>query len=155
MASPTIIPDIPSIKDYIDQPLGETEWVTVPQEQIDAFADATGDHQWIHVDVERAKRESPFKGTIAHGYLTLALVPTLLSKLLVVANTSNIVNYGIEKLRLPSPVPAGARVRLSGTIKGVRDLPNGGARVVIKLAFEVEGATKLAMTGNVVYVYFP
>lgn len=155
MAGPTIIPDIPSIKDYIDRPLGETEWVTVPQEQIDAFAAATGDHQWIHVDVERAKRESPFKGTIAHGYLTLALVPTLLSKLLVVANTSNIVNYGIEKLRLPSPVPSGARVRLSGTIKGVRDLPNGGARVVIKLAFEVEGASKLAMTGSVVYVYFP
>ena len=155
MGRPTIIPDIASIKEFIDQPLGETDWVTVSQEQIDAFAAATGDHQWIHVDVERAKRESPFKGTIAHGYLTLALVPTLLSQLLVVANTSNIVNYGIEKLRLPTAVPAGARVRLSCTIKGVRDLPGGGARVVIKLAFEVEGATKLAMTGSVVYVYFP
>jgi acyl dehydratase len=155
MAGPTIIPEIASIKDFIDKPLGVTDWVTVSQEQIDAFAAATGDHQWIHVDVERAKRESPFKGTIAHGYLTLALAPVLLSQLLIVAKTSNVVNYGIDKLRLPKAVPAGARVRLAAMIKGVRDLPTGGARVVIELSFEVEGATKAALTGRVVYVYFP
>jgi len=155
MAGPTIIPDIPSLKNFIDRPLGETEWVTISQQQIDAFAAATGDQQWIHVDVDRAKAESPFATTIAHGYLTLALAPVLLSELLVVGNTSNIVNYGIEKLRLPSPVPAGASVRLKAEIKGVRDLPNGGARVVIALTFEVEGAKKAALIGRVVYVYFP
>jgi len=155
MAGPTIIPDIPSIKKYVDQPLGETEWVTIDQQKIDQFAEATGDHQWIHVDVERARRESPFETTIAHGYLTLALAPVLLSQLLVVANTSNIVNYGIDKLRLHTPVRAGGRVRLKAEIKGVRDLPKGGARVVIALTFEVEGAAKAALTGRVVYVYFP
>lgn len=155
MAGPTIIPDIPAIKSFVDQPLGETEWTTISQEKIDAFAAATGDDQWIHVDVERAKRESPFETTIAHGYLTLALVPVLLSQLLVVEKASNVVNYGIEKLRLPTPVPAGARIRLKAEIKGVRDLPKGGARVVIALTFEVEGAKKAALTGRVVYVYFP
>jgi acyl dehydratase len=155
MATPTIIPDIASIKKFIDQPLGETDWVTVSQQQIDAFADATGDNQWIHVDVERAERESPFKGTIAHGYLTLSLVPVLLSQLLVVAGASNIVNYGIDQLRLPTAVPAGSCVRLAATITGVRDLPKGGARVVTALTLQVEGARKAALTGRVVYVYFP
>ena len=155
MTGPTIVPDIPSIKDYVDKPLGTTDWVTLPQEQINAFADATGDNQWIHLDVERAARESPFGGTIAHGYLTLALAPRLLSQLLQVENTSRIVNYGIDKMRLPAAVPAGARIRLSAEIKGVRDLPGGGARVVIALQVEVEGTRKPALTARSVYVYFP
>ena len=108
MTGPTIVPDIPSIKDHVDKPLGTTDWVTLPQEQINAFAEATGDTQWIHVDVERAARESPFGRTIAHGYLTLALAPRLLSQLLQVENASRIVNYGIDKMRLPAAVPAGA-----------------------------------------------
>ena len=155
MRGPTIVPDIPSIKGYVDKPLGTTDWVTLPQEQINAFADATGDNQWIHLDVERAARESPFGGTIAHGYLTLALAPRLLSQLLQVENTSRIVNYGIDKMRLPAAVPAGARIRLSAEIKGVRDLPGGGARVVIALQVEVEGTRKPALTARSVYVYFP
>ena len=155
MTGPTIVPDIPSIKDHVDKPLGTTDWVTLPQEQINAFADATGDNQWIHLDVERAARESPFGGTIAHGYLTLALAPRLLSQLLQVENTSRIVNYGIDKMRLPAAVPAGARIRLSAEIKGVRDLPGGGARVVIALQVEVEGTRKPALTARSVYVYFP
>ena len=155
MAGPTIVPDIPSIKNYVDRPLGTTDWVTIDQAKIDAFAEATGDRQWIHVDVERAKRESPFASTIAHGYLTLALAPTLLSELLQVENTGNIVNYAIEKARLPAAVPAGSRVRLSAEIKNVRDLPSGAARVSIALQFEVEGSAKPALIGRVVYVYFP
>jgi acyl dehydratase len=107
------------------------------------------------VDVERAARESPFGGTIAHGYLTLALVPRLLSQLLRVEGTSRIVNYGIDKLRLPAAVPAGARVRLSAQIEGVRNLPNGGARVVTALELAVEGSRKPALTARAVYVYFP
>jgi acyl dehydratase len=155
MASPTIVPDIASLKQYIGRSLGQTDWVTVTQTQIDAFAEATGDRQWIHVDVERARRESPFEQTIAHGYLTLALTPVLLAQLLQVEHTGRIVNYGIEKLRMPAPVPAGARIRLAAEIKGVRDLPSGAARVVITLRFEVEGTAKAALTGQVVYVYFP
>jgi acyl dehydratase len=154
-AGPTIVPDIPSLEDYVGKPLGTTSWVALPQQQIDAFAEATGDHQWIHVDVERAARESPFGGTIAHGYLTLALVPRLLSQLLRVERTSRVVNYGIDKMRLPAAVPAGARVRLSAQIEGVRNLPNGGARVVTALELSVEGSRKPAMTARAVYVYFP
>jgi acyl dehydratase len=155
MAGPTIVSDIPSIKDHVDKPLGTTDWVTLSQEQINAFAEATGDRQWIHVDVERAARESPFGQTIAHGYLTLALAPRLLSQLLQVENSSRIVNYGIDKMRLPAAVPAGARVRLSAEIKSVRDLPKGGARVVIALELGVEGSRKPALTARAVYVYFP
>jgi acyl dehydratase len=154
-ATPTIVPDIPSIVDYVGKPLGTTDWVTLPQQQIDAFAEATGDHQWIHVDVERAARESPFGGTIAHGYLTLALVPRLLSQLLRVDKASRVINYGIDKMRLPAAVPAGARIRLSAQIDGVRYLPSGGARVVIALELAVEGARKPALTARAVYAHFP
>jgi acyl dehydratase len=155
MAGPTVIPDIASIKKFVDRPLGTTDWVTLPQQQIDAFANATGDRQWIHVDVERSARESPFGQTIAHGYLTLALAPTLLADLLEVRNAGRIVNYGIDKMRLPAAVPAGSKIRLSAEIKNVRDLPGGGARVVIALDVEVEGSRKPALTARAVYVYFP
>ena len=107
MATPTIVPDIASLKQWVDRPLGRSDWETIDQARIDAFAHATGDHQWIHVDVERARRESPFGGTIAHGYLTLSLVPKLLAQLLEVKQLGNVVNSGIEKLRLSAAVPAG------------------------------------------------
>jgi acyl dehydratase len=153
MAPRTIISDVASIKHYVGKPLGQTDWLTIDQSQIDAFAHATGDHQWIHVDVERARRESPFQQPVAHGYLTLALVPKLLSQLLEVEEMGNVVNSGIEKMRLPSAVPAGSRVRLSAEIKNVRDLPKGGSRVVFAITVEVEGAKKPALTGRVVYLY--
>jgi acyl dehydratase len=148
-----VVKDIASLKEWVDKPLGHTEWETVSQSHIQAFADATGDHQWIHVDVERARRESPFQQPVAHGYLTLALVPKLLSQLLEVEEMGNVVNSGIEKMRLPSAVPAGSRVRLSAEIKNVRDLPKGGSRVVFAITVEVEGAKKPALTGRVVYLY--
>ena len=154
-AIPTIVPDIPSIADYVGKPLGTTDWVTLPQQQIDAFAEATGDHQWIHVDVERAARESPFGGTIAHGYLTLALVPRLLSQLLRVDGTSRVINYGIDKLRLPTPVPAGSRVRLSAEIKHVRNVPGGAARVTFAIKIHLENKTKPCCSADAIYVYFP
>jgi acyl dehydratase len=150
----TVVPSIRSLKDLVDQPLGATEWETISQDRIQQFAEATGDHQWIHVDVERAKRESPFGGPIAHGYLTLSLVPKLLGELLEIEQMGNVVNSGIEKLRLTSPVPAGARVRLKATIKSYRDLPTGGARVAFGVTIEVEGSAKPALSGSVVYLYF-
>jgi acyl dehydratase len=155
MTIPTVIPDIPSIKSFVDKPLGTTDWIDVTQEQINDFARATGDHQWIHVDVERATKESPFGGPVAHGYLTISLAPALLPQLLVVENSSKTVNYGIDKMRLPSPVPAGSRVRLSAEIKNVRDVRGGLARVTIAATFHVEGVKKACCTADVIFVYFP
>jgi acyl dehydratase len=153
--APTVIPDIPSLSSFVGQPLGTTVWFEISQERIDDFARATGDHQWIHVDVERAKNESPFGGTIAHGYLTIALAPALLPQLLRVEGSSRTVNYGIEKMRLPSPVPAGSRLQLSAEIKHVRDIRGGSARVTIALSFHVEGVKKPCCSADVIYVYFP
>jgi acyl dehydratase len=155
MSKPNVVADIAALKEWVDRPLGRSEWETISQERIAAFAEATGDHQWIHVDVERARRESPFGGTIAHGYLTLSLVPKLLSQLLEVKKLGNVVNSGIEKLRLSAAVPAGSRVRLEAEIKGVRDLPTGGSRVVFAIGIEVEGNARPALSGRVVYVYLP
>jgi acyl dehydratase len=155
MASPLIIPDVASLPEYEGRDLGTTDWHRLGQEQIDAFADATGDHQWIHVDQERAERESPFGRTIAHGYLTVALGPALLPKLVHVENCSQIVNYGIEKLRLREPVPAGGRVRLGASIKGVRRVRGGAMRLSLAIRFEVEDAKRPACTGELIFVYFP
>jgi len=155
MAAPLTIPGIPAIKDFIGVPLGPTSWVEVSQAQIDAFAEATGDRQWIHVDTLRAKQESPFGQTIAHGYLTISLAPALLGELLVVEGSSIAINSGLDKLRLPTPVPAGSRVRLAGEIKSARNMPGGAARVVISLQFEVEGAKRSACIADAIYVYMP
>ncbi len=127
----------------------------ITQKRIDAFADATGDYQWIHVDAERAAHESPFKHTIAHGYLTMSLASAMLPSLIQVEKVGSVVNYGIDKMRLPAPVPAGGRVRLSAEIKNVREMPSGAARVNIALRFEVEGGSKPACTANAIFVYFP
>jgi acyl dehydratase len=155
LANPTVISNVAAIVDLVDRELGTTDWIEISQEQIDAFAEATGDRQWIHCDVKRAQRESPFKSTIAHGYLTVALTPALLPKLLVVQNCETIINTGIEKLRLSTPVLAGSRIRMSATVKAVRRVPGGGVRAAISTRFEVEGSEKPACHGVVNYVYFP
>lgn len=155
MANPLIIPSIEALAEHEGQDLGKTAWRRVDQTQIDAFAAATGDHQWIHTDPERAQRESPFGGTIAHGYLTLALAPVLLPELVQVQNCSRIVNSGIESLRLREPVPAGGQIRLGATIKSVRNLRGGAARVCLSIRFDIEGAGKPACSGELVFVYFP
>jgi acyl dehydratase len=155
MPDPTVVPSIAALKGFVGKKLGPSEWVTVSQKQIDAFADATGDHQWIHVDVERAKRESPFKQAIAHGYLTISLAPALLPQVVRVEGVRMGVNYGLEKMRLPAPVPSGARVRLAAELKDVREMPGGGARATWGLVFEVEGGAKPACIADAVYVYYP
>ena len=155
MANPTVIPNVAAIVDLVGRELGTTPWIEVSQEQIDAFATATGDRQWIHCDVERARRESPFKSTIAHGYLTLALVPVLLPELLVIDDCGTVINTGIEKLRLSTPVLAGSRIRMSATVKDARKVSGGGVRANISIRFEAEGSQKPACHGVVTYVYFP
>src|SRR5215471_11925468 len=124
---------------HIGQELGPSEWLTVTQEMIDKFAEATGDHQWIHVDVERAKRELPGGKTIAHGYLTLSLLPRLAPQLMKVAKRSRGVNYGSNKVRFVSPVPAGSRIRLTQTIKNVEPVEGNGVRITSEMVMEVEG----------------
>src|SRR5512147_1063836 len=151
----TVVPGIGALKSLVGQKLGVSDWVTVSQEQINAFAEATGDHQWIHVDVERAKRESPFRQPIAHGYLTISLAPVLLPQVVRVEGVRMAVNYGLESMRLPAPVPSGARVRMSAELKDVRDMPGGGARVTFGLSFEVEGGTKPVCVADAIYVYLP
>lgn len=155
MANPTVIPNVADIVNLVGRKLGPTPWIEVSQEQIDAFAAATGDRQWIHCDVERAQRESPFKSTIAHGYLTVALTPVLLPKLLVVDDCETVINTSVEKLRLSTPVLAGSRIRMSATVKDARKVPGGGVRAAFSIRFEVEGSKKPACHGVVTYVYYP
>ncbi len=155
LAKPTVIQNVAALADLVDRELGTTDWIEVSQEQIDAFAAATGDRQWIHCDVERAQRESPFKSTIAHGYLSVALTPVLLPQLLIVKNCRTVINRGIEKMRLSTPVLAGSRIRMSAIVKDARKVPRGGVRATISVRFEVEGSDKPACYGVVTYVYFP
>src|SRR3989442_1706775 len=114
---------------HIGKELGPSDWMTVDQAMIDRFAEATGDHQWIHVDVERAKREMPGGKTIAHGYLTLSLVPRMAAGLVTVTKRGRGINYGSNKVRFTSPVPAGSRIRLRQRITAVDDIPGNGVRV--------------------------
>ncbi|MFM7509532.1 MAG: MaoC family dehydratase [Actinomycetota bacterium] len=122
----------------IGRNLGVTEWTEVSQERIALFAQATGDHQWIHVDVERARDESPFGGPIAHGYLTLSLVNLFLPELLEVRGASLGVNVGLGQVRFPAPVPSGARVRGAGVVTYAAEA-KGGVQVTVKISVEVEG----------------
>ncbi len=154
MAKNTIIKSVADLGDYVDVELGVSDWVEITQNRIDAFADATGDHQWIHCDPPRADRESPYGGTIAHGYLTISLAPTLLGQIITIEDLKTAVNTGSDKVRLSAPVPVGARIRLSARIKDARGLPTGGVRVTLALRFEIEGVAKPACLANVNYVYF-
>ena len=155
MAERLVIPSLAEVKQHVGVSLGPTDWVTVDQARIDRFAEATGDRQWIHVDVERARRESPWGSTIAHGYLTLGLTPDLLAQAIAIGGWKTVVNTGLERLRLSAPVPAGARVRLRGRIEDARSLPNAGLRITFAVRIEVEGSTKPALRANVNYAYFP
>jgi acyl dehydratase len=129
-----------SFPDLIGKELGPTEWLEVDQERIDRFADATGDHQWIHVDPERAA-EGPFGTTIAHGYLTLSLLPFLMSDALSLSGYRMGINYGVNKVRFPAPVPSGSRVRARFTVQSVEEVP-GGEQGVILAVVEREGGDK-------------
>lgn len=128
--------------------LGSTAWQQVTQEQVDQFAEATGDHQWIHVDVERAK-DGPFGGTIAHGYLTLALIPSMSDQVMRLETPGARLNYGVNKVRFPNPVPVGARVRGHVTIAEVTAMP-AGRQLTLKYVIEIEGQDKPACVAETV-----
>ncbi|SEL65402.1 Acyl dehydratase [Blastococcus sp. DSM 46786] len=133
--------------------LGTSDWYEVTQEHVNLFADATGDHQWIHVDVERAEKESPFGGPIAHGYLTLSLLASLSSQVLAVTDTVMGVNYGLNKVRFPSPVPVGSRVRLTATLTSVEEV-TGGLQVTLGAVIEREGGAKPVCIAEPVFRYY-
>ncbi|WP_309649863.1 MaoC family dehydratase [Nocardioides sp.] len=132
----------------VGEELGSSEWLTIDQERVDTFADATGDHQWIHVDVERSK-DGPFGGTIAHGYLTLSLLPFLGSTVFSMNTPGAKLNYGVNKVRFPSPVLVGQRVRVTVTLGEVTDVP-AGKQVTLKHVIEIDGGSKPACVAETV-----
>ena len=132
----------------VGEDLGPTGWLEVTQERVDAFADATGDHQWIHVDVDRAAK-GPFGGTIAHGYLTLSLIPQFTPELFDVATPGAKLNYGVNKVRFPSPLKVGSRIRASARIVEVADVP-AGRQLVTRYTVEIEGEPKPACVAETV-----
>jgi acyl dehydratase len=148
----TTIHGLSGLKERVGDHLGYSDWHQITQDQVNRFADATGDHQWIHVDVGRAK-QGPFGGPIAHGYLTLSLAPALLPEIYQVEDVTMAVNYGLNKLRFPSPVPVGSKVRAGATLAGVDEIP-GGAQVTMDVTFEVEGQEKPACVAQVLFRYY-
>jgi acyl dehydratase len=133
--------------------LGSTDWMLIEQSRVDGFADATDDHQWIHVDPARAA-EGPFGSTIAHGYLTLALVNKFLPDLITVTESSMGVNYGCEKVRFPSPVNVGSRIRGAGEVVSVEEV-KGGLQIVVRVSVEIEGADRPACVVDTISRFYP
>ena len=148
----TKIDGISGLEGRVGEHLGYSDWHEITQDQVNLFADATGDHQWIHVDVERAK-SGPFGGPIAHGYLTLSLAPMLLSEILVVTGVTMGINYGLNKLRFPSPVPVGSKLRAGATLAGVEQV-SGGVQVTLSVAFEIEGGSKPVCVAEILFRYY-
>ena len=143
---------IEELQGLVGSHLGYSDWVVVDQERINRFADATGDHQWIQVDPERAKA-GPFGGPIAHGYLTLSLGPELIQQIWDVKGVTLGVNYGANKVRFPSPVPVDSQLRLGAAVAAVEDI-EGGAQVLLDLVFEVRDAPKPSCVAQVVFRYY-
>ncbi|MCI2975860.1 MAG: MaoC family dehydratase [Ferrimicrobium sp.] len=143
---------VEGLKEIVGTDLGYTEYRAVTQHQIDTFADATDDHQWIHVDPEAAKA-GPFGTTIAHGFLTLSLVSAMLPEVLQVDGISMGINYGTNRVRFPAPVPVDSRIRLGAKLGEVTDI-EGGAQVRVDVTIEVEGATKPSMVAEILFRYY-
>jgi acyl dehydratase len=149
MSTPRLITGLDELRALVGEHLGYSDYLEITQERVNAFADATGDHQWIHVDVERAKA-GPFGGPIAHGYLTLSLGPMLGEQAWRVDGVAMGVNYGIDKLRFPAPVPIGSRLRLGVQVLEVSDI-DGGVQAKMAYVFEVEGAAKPSCVAEVLF----
>ncbi len=148
----TIIKSIEELSSHIGEHLGYSDYLEVTQERVQLFADATGDHQWIHLDVEKAK-SGPFGGTIAHGYLTLSLGPALLPQIWRVEGVKMGVNYGANRVRFMAPVPVGAKLRAGAKLMNVEQV-TGGVQVTIEVTFEVEGSSKPSCVAEVIFRYY-
>ncbi len=135
------IATLTQLKELVGQDVAVSDWVEISQQRVQQFADATGDHQWIHLDVERSKRESPYGGTIAHGFLTLSLLPMLMENAIRLSDVRMGVNYGLNRVRFTAPVPVGSRVRAQLKLLAVEDIA-GGAQVTWLVTIEREGSDK-------------
>ncbi|NMO56110.1 MaoC family dehydratase [Actinoplanes sp. TBRC 11911] len=144
---------IDELSALVGEELGASSWLEITQERVDQFADSTGDHQWIHVDPARAA-QGPFGGPIAHGYLTLSLVIPLFGEILKVDGVKMGVNYGLEKVRFPSPVRVGSKIRLVARLVSIEELPEGAAQGVFDFTIEVDGSAKPACVARPIYRYF-
>ena len=138
------------LKTLAGRDLGHSSWIEITQERVDTFADATGDHQWIHVDAERA-RGGPFGTTIAHGYLTLSLVIPLFGELLTISGIRMGINYGLDKVRFPNPVRVGDKIRLAGRVAEVADVPGDGVQLSLDFTVEIDGGAKPACVARAIY----
>ncbi len=148
-----LIQNLEELKKMVGREVGVSDWHPVTQEAINMFADATMDHQWIHVDPERARRESSFGGPIAHGYYTLSLAPYLLANVMDVKEKKMGVNYGLNKLRFMSPVPIPSQVRVRAALTAVEEI-KGGVQATFNLQFEIEGKEKPACVAEAIYRYY-
>lgn len=153
MAEPRVFTSTDQLSAAVGEELGVSDWLEIDQKRIDLFADATGDHQWIHVDPERAG-SGPFGTTIAHGYLTLSLLPSLVPQVMRVEGVKMGVNYGTNKVRFPSPVPVGSRVRARAQLQDVSDVGGGAVQVTAKVTIEREGGDKPVCVAESVSRYF-
>ena len=138
---------------HLGEEIGTSEWLTVDQDRINQFADATLDHQWIHVDVERAKTESPYKSTIVHGYLTLSLLPYFWNQIIKVNNLKMLVNYGMDKMRFGQAVPVGSRLRMVTKLHEIANL-RGICKASFAFKIEIEGQRKPALEGIATFLYY-
>ena len=151
--SKLIINSDEDFEQWVGKQLGISDYLEIPQERINLFADATLDHQWIHVDTERAKVESPFKSTIVHGYLTLSLLPHLWDQIIEVNNLKMMINYGMDKMKFGQPVLSGQRIRLVANLQSLQNL-RGVAKAEIKFSIEIEGEKKKALEGVAIFLYY-
>ncbi|MGO8962580.1 MaoC family dehydratase [Mycobacterium sp.] len=145
-----ILSSIHEAVDAVGQEFGVSEWATIDQDRIDAFADATGDRQWIHVDVERARAESPYRSTIAHGFLTLSLIPGLSKANYRVENAKMGINYGLNKVRFLAPVPAGSRVRVRSELVGAAKVDDVTVDLTVRHTVELDGSAKAAAVADLI-----
>jgi acyl dehydratase len=153
MAEPKIFTSPDELRSAVGEDLGPSDWLEIDQKRIDLFAEATGDHQWIHVDPEKAAA-GPFGTTIAHGYLTLSLLPAFTPQLLTVEGVRMGINYGVNKVRFPSPVPVGSRLRATGRLAEVTEVADGGFQVTLVVTVEREGGQKPVCVAESVARYY-
>ena len=150
---PTAIFTFEQLRSLGETDLGTSDWLTIGQERVNQFADATEDHQWIHVDPARAS-EGPYGTTVAHGYLTLSLVPRMLEDLLVITDKARGTNYGLDRARFTSPVPVGSQVQMSGRILEVSSRTDGGLQYKVGVAMQVRGQDRPALVAEVIYLVY-
>ena len=147
--------DVSELENIKGQDMGHSEWMAIEQDRINQFADATGDHQWIHIDTEKAAKELPTKSTIAHGFLSLSLLVPLSSQVWSITGAKMMINYGLNKVRFINMVPVGSKVRLGIKISEVNKLDNGGTQVISEATLEIDGQDKPAYVAESIMVAFP